>query len=70
MDRSESGREVESEKGDVPRQRVRFIAGRRPAILYASMSAFLALQFGCARPHNTNPICIGIDAWYVWFVEK
>ena len=65
MDRSESGREVDFERGDVLRQRVRFIAGRRPAILHASMSAFLVSLFGCARPHNTNPICIGIGARYV-----
>ena len=49
-----TGRDVESEEEDVARQRVRFIAGRRPALFYASMSAFLAPQFGCARKHNAD----------------
>ncbi len=52
------------------RQRVRFIAGRRPAILHAFLSALPVPQSGFARSHNTNPICIGIGPRQVCFFEK
>ena len=57
-----------SEEGNVAEQRVRFIAGRRHAILNTSTSAFLAPRMAARDGKTQILICFSIAARYVWFI--
>ncbi len=61
---------VRFEEGDVVGQRVRFIAGRGPAILYAFMFALLALRMAARDSRTYILICLSMAAGYVWFIAR
>ena len=63
-----TGSSVVSEEGTVAQQRVRFFAGRRPAMLNASLSALLVPRMAARDSKTQIFICFSIAARYVWFI--